>query len=202
SSRRLLLHNDEGERDYTRDQLVVQGFLDTEKIYLIVNHWPSRSGGEARSKPNRIKAAQLDRRIIDSILKTDNTAKILSLGDFNDDPTDTSLRITLKVGGARSSKPMEGMFNPMEKLYKKGLGSLAYRDRWNLFDQILLTSNLLNSKTHTYKYWKAGIYNPPYIRTTTGRYKGYPFRTYSGGNYTAGYSDHFPVYVFLIKKAE
>ncbi len=203
SSRRLLLINDEGERDYTRDQLVVQGFLDTEKIYLIVNHWPSRSGGEARSKPNRIAAAKLNRRIIDSILKTDHAAKILSMGDFNDDPTDTSLKITLRAGGPRSSpNPLQGMHNPMEKLHKKGLGSLAYRDRWNLFDQILFTQNFIDSDAYTYQYWKTGIFKPPYISTQSGPYKGYPFRTYSGGNYTAGYSDHFPVYVYLIKKAK
>lgn len=202
SSRRLLLFNDEGERDYTRDQLVVQGYLDAEKIYLIVNHWPSRSGGEARSKPNRIAAAQLNRQIIDSILKGDSDARILSMGDFNDDPTDTSIIKILKKASVRSSNTIEEMYNPMEKLYKKGFGSLAYRDRWNLFDQILLTPNLLNSETYTYQYWKAGIYSPPYISTQTGPFKGYPFRTYSGRNYTAGYSDHFPVYLYLIKKTK
>ncbi|MEB8346042.1 endonuclease/exonuclease/phosphatase family protein [Flavobacteriaceae bacterium KMM 6898] len=202
SSRRLLLVNDDGERDYTRDQLVVQGFLDTEKIYLIVNHWPSRSGGEARSRPNRIAAAQLNKQIIDSILRTDNAAKILTMGDFNDDPTDPSLKKILKTAGVRSSTTREGLYNPMERLHKKGLGSLAYRDRWNLFDQILFTPILQNGTKNTYQYWKAGIYNPPYLSTQTGAYKGYPFRTYSGGNYTAGYSDHFPVYLYLIKMAE
>lgn len=201
-SRRLLLFNDEGERDYTRDQLVVQGFLDAEKIYLIVNHWPSRSGGEARSRPYRITAAKLNKRIIDSILKTDHAAKILSMGDFNDDPTDPSLKKTLKTAGERSTITFEGLYNPMERLHKKGLGSLAYRDRWNLFDQILMTPILLNGDTNTYHFWKVGIYNPTYLTTRTGAYKRYPFRTYSGGNYTAGYSDHFPVYLFLIKKAD
>jgi len=73
-SRRLLLKNIDGERDYTRDQLVVCGLLDDEQIYCIVNHWPSRSGGAARSKPNRLAAAKLNKSIIDSILKIDNSA--------------------------------------------------------------------------------------------------------------------------------
>jgi hypothetical protein len=169
---------------------------------LVVNHWPSRGGGEARSKPNRIAAAQLNRRIIDSILHIDSTAKILSMGDFNDDPADTSIKKTLKIVVLRARDMPGVMYNPMEKLHKKGLGSLAYRDRWNIFDQILFTHNLLNEGAYTFQYWKASIYNPTYVSTQTGPYKGYLFHTYSGGNYTAGYSDHFPVYLFLIKRAK
>ncbi len=202
SSRRLLLINDEGERDYTRDQLVVEGFLDTEKVYLIINHWPSRSGGEARSRPNRISAARLNVRIMDSIRRTDGTARIITMGDFNDDPTDTSIKNILKRAGTRVMDSIEELHNPMEKLHKKGFGSLAYRDRWNLFDQILVTPSLNNGQRNTYQIWKVGIYNPPYLITQTGPYKGYPFRTYSGGNYTGGYSDHFPVFLFLIKRVE
>ncbi|MEJ1221277.1 endonuclease/exonuclease/phosphatase family protein [Sediminicola sp. 1XM1-17] len=201
-SRRLLLFNNEGERDYSRDQLVVQGYLDTEKIYLIVNHWPSRSGGEARSRPNRIAAANLNVRIMDSILREDSTARIITMGDFNDDPTDTSITKILKKAGVRPPHNLTTLHNPMELLHKKGLGSLAYRDRWNLFDQILMTPTLLNGQNNTFQFWKAGIYHPPYLSTPTGPYKGYPFRTYSGGNYTGGYSDHFPVVLYLIKSAK
>lgn len=92
------------------------------------------------------------------------------------------------------------LFNPMEKLQRKGIGSLAYRDKWNLFDQIFFTGNLLNSKNE-YRFWKAGVHNPSYLVTKKGQYKGYPFRTYAGGSYAGGYSDHFPVYVYLIKEA-
>lgn len=201
-SRRLLLINNEGDRDYTRDQLVVDGFLDNEKVYLIINHWPSRSGGEARSRPNRIAAARLNVRIMDSIRRTDSMAKIITMGDFNDDPTDTSIRNILKKAGTWAMDSIVELYNPMEKLHKKGLGSLAYRDRWNLFDQILLTPTLINDRRNTFQFWKAGIYNPPYLSTQTGPYKGYPFRTYSGGNYTGGYSDHFPVFLFLIKRVD
>lgn len=88
----------------------------------------------------------------------------------------------------------------MEELYKKGIGSLAYRDKWNLFDQFFMTSNLVNGEKESLSYWKAGIFSPSFIRTTEGKYKGYPLRTYSGGSYTAGYSDHFPAYLFLIKE--
>ncbi len=199
-SHRLLLSNTEGFRDYTRDQLVVGGFLDNEQIHFIVNHWPSRSGGEARSKPFRIAAAKLNKRIIDSIIRLDVTTKIISMGDFNDDPTDDSLKKILKTKGNRKSLKENDLFNPMEKLHKKGIGSLAYRDKWNLFDQFFFTESLISDEKKNYSFWKAGVHNPSYLLSQSGKYKGYPFRTYAGGSYIGGYSDHFPVYLYLIKK--
>jgi len=198
-SRRLLLKNIDGERDYTRDQLVVCGLLDDEQIYCIVNHWPSRSGGAARSKPNRLAAAKLNKSIIDSILKIDNSAKIISMGDLNDDPVDDSLKKILKTKGKQKNLEENDLFNPMEKLFKKGIGSLAYRDKWNLFDQIYFTANLLEKEGESYRFWKANVFTAPYLFSKKGKYKGYPFRTYAGGNYTGGYSDHFPVYIHLIR---
>lgn len=198
-SHRLLLFNTEDERNYTRDQLVVGGLLDQEKIHVIVNHWPSRSGGESRSKPNRIAAARLNRRIMDSLMRLNTQTKIISMGDLNDDPLDESLKKVLKTKGAKRKLGEGELFNPMEKMYKKGIGSLAYRDKWNMFDQIILTSNLVNTKEGCYKFWKAGVFSPLYLITQKGPYKRYPFRTYAGGNYLGGYSDHFPVYIYLIK---
>ncbi len=199
-SHRLLLHTKEGYRDYTRDQLVVSGFLDNEQFYFIVNHWPSRSGGEARSKPNRLAAAQLNKRIIDSLQKIDFDAKIISMGDLNDDPIDESLKLVLRTKGKIKELDTMSLYNPMEKLFKKGIGSLAYRDRWNLFDQFFFTSNLINDQKNTYSFWKAAIFTPSYLVDQNGKYKGYPLRTYAGGSYIGGYSDHFPVYLYLIKK--
>ena len=200
-SHRLLIFNDSDERDYTRDQLVVAGLLEGEEFYIIVNHWPSRSGGAARSSPYRKAAARLNRRIIDSVLRLNFDAKILSMGDLNDNPTDRSIKNTL-TSTDRENKESPALFNPMQSLYKKGEGSLAYRDQWSLFDQILLSKNLLNENRNSYSFWKAGIYHPSFLQTKTGKYKGYPFRTYVAGSYKGGYSDHFPVYAFLIKKVD
>ena len=201
-SHRLLLYNADGFRDYTRDQLVVGGILDNEQFHFIVNHWPSRSGGEARSKPNRIAAAKLNKRIIDSLQKLDLDAKIISMGDFNDDATDESLKIILRTKGNVKDLDSLSLYNPMVQLHKKGVGSLAYRDKWNLFDQLFFTSNLVTEKEGFYKYWKALVYNPSYLLDPHGKYKGYPLRTYAGGAYIGGYSDHFPVYMYLIKKVK
>lgn len=202
SSHRLLLYNSEDFRDYTRDQLVVGGYMDGEEIHFIVNHWPSRSGGEARSKPYRIAAAKLNRRIIDSILDISPKAKIIAMGDLNDDPLDDSLKKVLKTKGKQPSLTRDALYNPMENLYKKGWGSLAYRDQWNLFDQIYLTANFVLNSYEGFHYWKAGIFSPSYLLDQDGKYKGYPLRTYAGGSYIGGYSDHFPVYIYVIKEAK
>lgn len=199
-SHRLLLFNDDGFRDYSRDQLVVGGFMDNEKIHFIVNHWPSRSGGEARSRPNRIAAAKLNKRIIDSLTKLDVNTRIISMGDFNDDPINDSFKKILRTQGKENNLEVNTLFNPMEKLHKKGIGSLAYRDKWNLFDQIYFTSNFIDKERNNYSFWKVGVFNPSYLLDPNGRYKGYPLRTYAGGSYVGGYSDHFPVYLYLIKE--
>jgi hypothetical protein len=200
SSRRLLLIGLDEKRNYTRDQLVVSGLLDDDPVHIIVNHWPSRSGGEALSKPNRIEAARLNRSIIDSIQRAEKGAKIIAMGDLNDDPTDVSLKMVLKTKGDHTDLVAEDLFNPMEKLFRKGIGSLAYRDKWNLFDQIFFTGNLILAERGQLRFWKAGVYKAPYLISPKGPYKGYPLRTYAGGNYIGGYSDHFPVYAYFLKE--
>lgn len=200
----LLIYNNNNpdQRVYTRDQLVVSGLLDGDNIHFIVNHWPSRSGGEARSRPNRIKAAELNKKIIDSLHSLDPYAKIISMGDFNDDPTNQSIKNVLGTKSKKEDVKINDLYNPMEEMHKRGLGTLAWRDGWNLFDQTIISAGLLNGDFTTYQFYRAGIYNPPYLANPRGRYKGYPYRAYADGGFTGGYSDHFPVYVLLIKEVQ
>jgi len=187
-------------RVYTRDQLLVSGKLDGDLIHVIVNHWPSRSGGEARSRSKREAAASLNKHIIDSLQAIDPYAKIFTMGDLNDDPVNASIKHILKAEKDRDMVPLKGIFNPYENFYKKGLGTTAYRDAWSLFDQIMMSQPLLDKDFSTYKFYKAFIYNKYYLTTKNGRWKGYPFRSWSDGGFTDGFSDHFPVYVFVIKE--
>jgi hypothetical protein len=201
-AKELLIYddNDKSKRVFTRDQLIVSGMLDGEKIHLIVNHWPSRSGGEKRSRSKRIKAAKLNRQIVDSLFSEDPYAKVITMGDFNDDPTSPSVKDHLKAQRKVEGLKMKELYNPMEDLAKKGLGSLAYRDSWNLFDQIIISTELTKKDFSSYRFYKAGIYNKTYLVNAHGRYKGYPYRSFANGGYTGGYSDHFPVYVYLVKE--
>lgn len=203
SNHELKIYDDNTrKRVYTRDQLLVTGKLEEETIHVIVSHWPSRSGGEARSRPKRIAAAQLNKRIIDSLQAIDPYAKIFSMGDFNDDPTNSSLKEVLKTEKNKEDVKLKGIYNPMEDFFKKGLGSNAYRDAWSLFDQILITKPLLEKDYSSFRFYKAGIFNKQYLTNKKGRYKGYPFRSFADGGFTNGFSDHFPVYVHIIKEVK
>ncbi|WP_109302062.1 endonuclease/exonuclease/phosphatase family protein [Aquimarina sp. AU474] len=192
--------NNTSKRIYTRDQLVVSGYLDGDMIHIIVNHWPSRRGGTSRSNYKRERAARLNKKIADSLFALDPYAKIIIMGDFNDDPKSASLSKILNAKTHKKETTLKELYNPMAGMIKKGGGSLAWRDSWIIFDQIIVSKELLDKNHNEYRYYKAGIFNEEFLTTSRGKYKGYPFRSYSNGAYTGGYSDHFPVYIYLIKQ--
>lgn len=193
-------NDDSSKRVFTRDQLVASGMLDGEKIHFIINHWPSRRGGEERSRHKRINAAKLNRQIIDSLFSEDPYAKIIVMGDFNDDPSNSSIKEILKTKRNKEELKLKELYNPMEELSRKGLGTLAYRDQWNMFDQIIISTELVKKDYTSYRFYKSEIFNKEYLINSKGRYKGYPYRSFVGEGYTGGYSDHFPVYIYLIKE--
>ncbi len=203
SKHELKIYDDSSrKRIYTRDQLLVSGKLEGEMIHIIVNHWPSRRGGEARSRPKRVAAAKLNKHIIDSIQSTDPYAKIITMGDLNDNPNNASVKDVLKAHSDRNKVPMKGIYNPMINIAKKGIGSNAYRDSWSLFDQIMMTKPFLDKDYSSFRYYKSGIFNKPYLINKRGRFKGYPLRSFADGGFTNGFSDHFPVYMYVIKQVE
>ena len=199
----IIYDNKSSKRNYTRDQLVVSGLLDGELIHIIVNHWPSRSGGEERSRAGRMAAAGLNKKIIDSLQNKYKNAKIITMGDFNDDPHDDSMKKILNAKKYIEDVKTNGIYNPMEVILSdQGIGSNAYRDVWQLFDQILVTEPFLNKKYDSYQFYKAGVFNKSYLINKAGKYKGYPFRSFSWGSFTDGYSDHLPSYIYLIKEIQ
>lgn len=180
----------------TRNQLIVEAKLGGEDFAFLVNHWPSR----AAKSSYREAAGMLNRSIIDSLRADHPELHCITMGDFNDDPTNKSINKALgAIGDQKKLSDKNYLYNPWFNMYKKGLGTLAYRDSWNLFDQIILSKELKVKKEGIF-FYKAEICNYPELKNKEGRYKGYPFRTYSGGNYSGGYSDHFPVVIYLLKK--
>ncbi|HET8885759.1 MAG TPA: endonuclease/exonuclease/phosphatase family protein [Salinimicrobium sp.] len=199
----LIYDNKNGKhRVYTRDQLVVSGFFKSEKMHFIVNHWPSRFGGKKKSSYKREAAASLNRKIVDSLFSLDPYAKIMTMGDFNDDPSDKSFMKILKTKTQKQHLKFQDLYNPMATMARKGHGTSAYRDSWNFFDQIILTESFLNKDYSKFQFYKAEIFRKEYLFTKTGQYRGYPFRSYGYEGYTGGYSDHFPVLVYLIREVE
>lgn len=195
------LHIDGKEDFFTRDQLLVSGELDGDLIHIIVNHWPSRYGGEKNSRPNRNAAADLTKSLVDSLYKIDKNSKIIIVGDLNDDPINESLMKHLKARKTKKTTTEGELFNTTYPLFKDGIGTLAYRDNWNLFDQMIISYPLIDSKSG-YKFYKTSVFDKDFLKRDSGRYKGYPFRTFAGGAYINGYSDHLPVYMYLIKELE
>jgi hypothetical protein len=200
----LKLWNEKGYRLYTRDQLLVSGYLDGELIHIIVNHWPSRRGGEKKSRLNREKAASLNIQIIEKIKINDTNPKVIIMGDLNDNPNNTSLKHVLKTKKKKRSVKAGDIYNPYEDLFKRGFNSLVYNNNLCLFDQIMVTSPLLTTEKDysSFKIWKANIFNPQYLTNQIGKYKGYPFRSFVGNNWNGGYSDHYPVYIHLIRRSK
>ena len=188
------IYNDDGKRNYTRDIVVVSGLLDGEKVAVLMNHWPSRSGGEAASRPKRNAAAAILKKQMDSLRENIPGIKIFAMGDFNDDPVSPSVAKHLgAVGDAKQLSEKTPYLNLMYKLYKNGVASLAYRDAPNLFDQIIVSKNLISDQLEKdYHIYKAEIFAPSYLVNDSGQYKGYPLRSWNGNLYTGGYSDHFP----------
>ena len=182
---------------YTRGFLTVSGTLADENVAVIVCHLPSRF---SESFYRELGAEQV-KAIKDSLLN----CKVFVMGDMNDDPIDKSMAGILK-GKANIKDVNEGdMYNPWYNiLVKEGVGTLLYQGSWNLFDQILVTPNLLNKDNNkdfsSLKFWKNQIFKRDYLFQTEGKYKGSPKRTTAGGVWLDGYSDHLPVVVYLVKE--
>ena len=195
----LYLKRKDGSRDYTRDHLLVSGYLDKNPIHFIINHWPSRSGGQMRSEPGRILAGILNKKIIDSILELNPKANIISMGDFNDNPGDKSIKPILNTVYNKEEIIDGQLYNPMEELYKMGYGSYKYRGKWDMIDQFILSKNLVEDKNGLF-FLKAAVFNKKYLINPSGKYEGYPYKSFAGGKFLNGYSDHFPIYLYLAKE--
>lgn len=182
----LNVANELGVRDYTRDILKVSGYLKDQKIHVLVNHWPSRHQESDATGYKRMYAAQRVIDLMNDIQAEDADAKIIVMGDFNDNPKNDSIQFL---------KQQQSLFNPMETLLSFKRGSANHNNKWILFDQILLTRNLLAPQPNGLQYIKADIFDDAFLTQLHGKYKGQPFRTYVGKKYKGGYSDHFPVYI-------
>ncbi|RLD29876.1 MAG: endonuclease [Bacteroidetes bacterium] len=187
------LFDENKEIDYTRDILLVEGCLNEEKIYVLVNHWSSRREGEKETEPKRLIASARLIEIIDLIKQRDNNPKVIVMGDFNDNPTNKSITQLVST---------QDLYNPMETLLSHNKGSLSFRKEWYLFDQILFSTNFFEYTANTHQFSKANIFDEEFLKRFKGKYKGNPFRTYVGKKYKGGYSDHFPVYIHLKKTTQ
>ncbi|MCX7610503.1 MAG: hypothetical protein N2043_02815 [Ignavibacterium sp.] len=178
-------------------------FNKVDTIYFFVNHWPSRRGGQEESEPNRITAAKTLRARVEKILYQKPSAKIFIVGDFNDEPNNLSILEHLKAKPLLCNVEDEvkltevddetDLFNLSYQKFSEGFGSFKYQDDWNMLDQIIVSRDLLIGNRITYICNSFEVYQPEFLLTRSGKFKGAPFPTYGGNRYLGGYSDHFPV---------
>lgn len=174
---------------------------DGEQIHFFVNHWPSRREGASETEYKRIEAAKVLKREVERIFDKNKLAKIIIMGDFNDEPVDEAILKTLGADPFKcdpsnakiNDAPGKELYNLSYNLFEKGLGTITFRGDWNLFDQIIVSSGLVMQKGLSYLCDSFSIFNSNLVATRSGKYKGSPFPTYGGNRYLGGYSDHFSV---------
>lgn len=189
-----------GQRRPTRAILHIYGVLAGDTVHILVNHWPSKSGGEAASAPGRMLAASVNKRFIDSLLNKNPETKVMLMGDLNDEPTSEPIISVLKAKADKSKTGQTELYNPWIRMYKKGMGTENYRGEWGLLDQIMLTGNMVH-KNSGWTFHKAEIFNRDFLINHIGSYKGLPHRSFTVSHvWDNGYSDHFPVLVYLVRE--
>lgn len=189
---------------YTRGFLTVRGEMAGEDVAVIVCHWPSRFSGPFY----RESGARQTKAVKDSLLRINKDMKVFVMGDMNDDPTNKSMHEVLSAKPEISQVGPNDMYNPWYNiLAKQGKGTLFYNGNWNLFDQIVITPNLLNKDAKnkdfsTLKYFAHQVFRRDYLIQQEGQYKGAPLRTQAGGRWLNGFSDHLPVVMYLVKEVK
>ena len=187
----------------TRDVLMVRGKLKGEMFAFFVAHLPSRIGDKGSDL--RCRGAEIIHRKAMELMKTYPGIKIVVMGDMNDNPGDESMVKYLHGADSPKGLSAKDFFDPFLKMHRDGLGSEEYRGEWNIFDIIMVNSTLCNTSDKGLKISRIGdkyygrIFNADFLTQQSGKYKGTPFRTFSGGAFINGYSDHYPTYIILSK---
>lgn len=184
SSERIPFSN---KRKRSRDILHVWGeLINGERLDIFVCHFPSRSGGEKESEPDRLDAAKFLRKLCNSIYKANNKANIIVMGDFNDNPYDKSMQTLLK--GSQKKYDLVNLFGDPEKLNFHG--THKFQGEWSQLDQMIISRNWNN---HLKKN-SAQIFAPDFLLSKkNNRGEQNPLRKYTGKTYKGGYSDHLPI---------
>lgn len=163
----------------TRD-ILFAGFVSCrdDSIAVLVNHHPSKYGGEASGLRRKAAVSRMD-QVADS-LRSEGWGRCISIGDFNDVPESDIYRPL-----SRSWK------NLSDSLSRKGVGSIRFEGRWQLIDQCLVSHELAPDAVME-------VCQLPFLLTRDAAHSGQkPFRTYSGPRYIGGVSDHLPIVVII-----
>ncbi len=191
----IFLAGDEKTRDIIEAEFRIPSETGQSRLYVFINHWPSRWGGQAETDPLRRKAAATLRIRIDQILVNDPKADIIIMGDFNDHPNDPSLNQVLRAQPLKSNACPGDLINTTWKLHEDpNAGTIMYRGDWGVLDQIIISSGMLDKNAFSWVLHSSDPFRPDYLIESDGKYAGWPFRMYRSGRYQGGYSDHLPIF--------
>jgi len=189
----LRVYFEESPQVKTRDILYVNGLVNGQSMHVFVNHWSSRRSGQQESEYKRLACAEVAKKKIEEIQKEDENANILLMGDFNDYPDNKSI---VEVIEADNSSEKHHFFNTALKAHKNDEGTYNYRGDWGMLDQIIISNEMLDSKTFELSSKDISIFKPEWLLYHNKKYNDWrPNKTYGGPKYYGGYSDHLPVYV-------
>lgn len=201
SSEPLTVTFDSDKNDRTRDVLYVKGKVGNDELHVFINHWPSRREGQAQSEPKRMAAAKVVRQKLDAVLAKDPAAKVLIMGDLNDTPVDNPITEGLRAGTDANNTNAGALYNETGVLAAQNQGTITYKGKWDLFDQVIVSNALLQAqkglraKPNAAAIFKDTNKVPKLLYFDKGYNDKFPNRTYAGDKYHGGYSDHLPVYI-------
>jgi predicted extracellular nuclease len=179
----------------TRDILHVTGKMRNKTVHIFVNHWPSRIGGDEKTEPKRVLAASVLKKKVDQILVADSKARIIIMGDMNDEPANKSLHETLGAAATDSGATLVNLMMPDDVA---GKGTYFYSGNWNMLDNLVVSETVLKGKGMQVEGEKGYVFSNDWMIYTNKNGDKTPNRSYVGNKYVGGVSDHFPVYFKLI----
>ncbi|MBN2773039.1 MAG: endonuclease/exonuclease/phosphatase family protein [Prolixibacteraceae bacterium] len=194
------LKNEDGEVRKTREILYVKGIVkESDTLHLFFNHWPSRYSGYLETVEFRKLAARTLRNRIDLILSDNPDAKVIIMGDFNDQPTDESLTSLLLAKSGTDASEQNTLINLSAGCETSNYGTIKYQSQWQIYDQVIVSKEILDTVQPIFSSPEnAGVIHFDFLLTEDKKYGGLkPFRTYNGFSYEGGFSDHLPVYIDL-----
>lgn len=206
SSIDFIMPEEERAEFKTRDILMVHGLIEKEHFAFYIAHLPSRAGDKPGSSQLRDRGGEIMYDHAIGMMEKYPGIKIVCMGDMNDNPTDTSMAVYMHGKENLSEVGEYDFYSPYTRMLKEGSGTLSYRGVWNIYDMQLVNHALahapeggLKIKSHGDKGYHGHVFNKPFLTNQDGRYKGTPYRSFAGGSFIGGYSDHYPSYIVISK---
>ncbi len=165
-------------KDFSTRNILYVSLLsqENEEYHFLVNHHPSKYGGEKESIPKRREVLDKMNAVVDSLIGV-GASRIVSMGDFNEFATNDIFLDTQKR-----------LFNKGEDLQRRGKGSIKYKGRWDMIDNFFVSK--------VFEDYGMEVVSLPFAVERDSQYSGEkPKRTYVHTIYKGGISDHLPIII-------